>query len=130
VVEDIPEVADSVVVDTGSLDREGRLWLFVVLRPGAALDDELVTRIKRTLRDSISPRHVPDEIRAVAAVPRTLSGKKLEIPIKKILLGADPERAASRDTLSDPAALDAFAALRGSDGPAGPSAQAPGRMPA
>ena len=121
VVEDIPEIVDSVVVDTGSLGREGRMWLFVVLRADATLDDALCGHIRKTLRDSISPRHVPDEIRAVAAVPRTLSGKKLEVPIKKILLGTAPEKAASRDTLANPDSLDAFTALRGSDAaPPGP----------
>jgi acetoacetyl-CoA synthetase len=115
VVEDIPEIADSLAVDTGSLGRLGRLWLFVVLRAGATLDDELRERVRRTLRASISPRHVPDEIRAVPAVPRTLSGKKLEVPIKKILTGTAPEKAASRDTLCDPASLDPFVELRGVD---------------
>jgi len=111
VVEDIPEIADSVVVDTGSLGRDGSLWLFVVLRPGATLDDALGERIRSRLRQAISPRHVPDEIRSVPAVPRTLSGKKLEVPIKRILMGTPPDEAASRDTLADPAALDAFVAL-------------------
>jgi len=115
IVEDIPEIADSLVVDTGSLLREGRLWLFVVLRAGAGLGDELRARVRRTLRAAISPRHVPDEIRAVPSVPRTLSGKKLEIPVKKILMGTSPEKAASRDTLADPSSLDAFAELRGAD---------------
>jgi acetoacetyl-CoA synthetase len=82
--------------------------LFLVLREGVELDDELAGRVRRRLRDNCSPRHVPDEIEAIAEVPRTLSGKKLEVPVKKILLGADAERAASRDSLANPAALDFF----------------------
>jgi acetoacetyl-CoA synthetase len=82
--------------------------LFVVLRPDAELDDDLATRIRSRLREYCSPRHVPDQIEAIAEVPRTLSGKKLEVPVKKILMGADPARAASRDSLSNPAALDFF----------------------
>jgi acetoacetyl-CoA synthetase len=113
VVEALPEIADSLVVDTGSLDGNaiGTLWLFVVPAPGVALDAELEKRIKRVISKELSPRHVPDAIRAVAAVPRTLNGKKLEVPVKRLLLGADPKKVASRDTLADPAALDAFVAL-------------------
>jgi acetoacetyl-CoA synthetase len=112
VVEALPEVADSLVVDTGALGHEDKLWLFVVLRGGAELDPELVARIKATLRRELSPRHVPDEVRAIAEVPRTLNGKKLEVPIKRILLGMAPDRAVSRDTLANPSALEPFIALR------------------
>jgi acetoacetyl-CoA synthetase len=112
VVEGLPEIADSLVVDTGSLeDAVGKMWLFVVLREGAELDPSLKRRIKDALRAELSPRHVPDELRAVAAVPRTLNGKKLEVPVKRILLGADPDKVASRDTLANPAALDQLVAL-------------------
>jgi acetoacetyl-CoA synthetase len=89
--------------------------LFVVLRVGATLDDDLTRRIAQRVRADCSPRHVPNEVHAVAEVPRTLSGKVLEIPVKRILQGADPARAASRDSLRNPAALDwfvAFAATR------------------
>lgn len=107
VVEGLPEIADSLVVDTGSLaDAVGTLWLFVVLKPGVELDTALRRKLKDTLKTELSPRHVPDEIRAVAEVPRTLNGKKLEVPVKRILLGADPEKVASRDTLANPRALD------------------------
>jgi len=100
------------VVDTGSLeDAIGRMWLFVVLREGVELDATLRRHIKDVLRAELSPRHVPDEIRAVKAVPRTLNGKKLEVPVKRILLGAEPAQVASRDTLSNPAALDELVAL-------------------
>jgi acetoacetyl-CoA synthetase len=108
VVEAIPEVADALVIH---LDEGDRLLLFVALRDGTELTDELRDRIGRELRTALSPRHVPDEIRAVPAVPRTLSGKKLEVPVKRILSGVRPEVAASRGSLADPAALDAFAAL-------------------
>jgi acetoacetyl-CoA synthetase len=113
VVEALPEIADSLVVDTGSLDADavGTLWLFVVLGPGVTLDHDLEKRIKSVIMKELSPRHVPDAIRAVAAVPRTLNGKKLEVPVKRLLLGADPKKVASRDTLQDPAALDAFVSL-------------------
>jgi acetoacetyl-CoA synthetase len=85
--------------------------LFVVLGDDAQLDDELVARIKRRVREDCSPRHVPDEVVAVAAVPRTLSGKVLEVPVKRILMGTPAEQAASRDSLANPEALDAFVAL-------------------
>jgi acetoacetyl-CoA synthetase len=102
-VEGVPEVLDSLVVDI-----DGAMLLFVVLRPDTELDAELVERIRARTREYCSPRHVPDEIESIAEVPRTLSGKKLEVPVKKILMGADPARAASRDSLANPAALDFF----------------------
>ena len=108
VVEAIPEVADSVVVHLESSDE---LLLFVQLRDGTSLDPELEARIRRDLRDSLSPRHAPDRIMAVPAVPRTLSGKKLEVPVKRILSGAPPDEAASRGSLANPHALDAFVEL-------------------
>jgi acetoacetyl-CoA synthetase len=102
-VESLPEVLDSLVVDV-----EHSMMLFLVLRPGAELDDGLAARVRAHLREATSPRHVPDEIEAVPEIPRTLSGKKLEVPVKKILMGADPARAASRDSLANPDALDFF----------------------
>src|SRR6187549_3786258 len=112
VVEQIPEIVDSLVVDTGSLsDAAGTLYLFVVLAPGALLDTALRRRIANDVRRELSPRHVPDQISSVPAVPRTLNGKKLEVPVKRLLLGASPESVASRDTLANPSALDDFAAL-------------------
>jgi acetoacetyl-CoA synthetase len=110
-VEDIPEVLDSLVVDLEGLGRESYMPLFVVLAPGAALDDALIQRIKSKIRVMLSPRHVPDEIFAIADVPRTLSGKKLELPVKKILLGASPERAANPDSMSNPQSLAFFVEL-------------------
>ncbi|MBI3750117.1 MAG: acetoacetate--CoA ligase [Chloroflexi bacterium] len=112
VVEAMPEVADSLVVhleDAGG--GPGELLLFVALRDGRPLDDDLRRRIATELRDELSPRHVPDQITAVAVIPRTLSGKKLEVPVKRILLGAPPDATASRDALADPAALEPFERL-------------------
>jgi acetoacetyl-CoA synthetase len=83
----------------------------VVLREDAELDDELAGEIKRRIREQCSPRHVPNEIFQIAEVPRTLSGKVLEIPVKRILMGEPPEKAASRDSLANPAALDYFVEL-------------------
>lgn len=114
-VEALPEVLDSLVVDTGTLDggagAEGRLWLFLVLRSGRGLDSALKSKVRALIRDELSPRHVPDEIRAIDAVPRTVNGKKLEVPVKKILLGKAPEQVVSRDTLDDPAVLEVFAKI-------------------
>jgi acetoacetyl-CoA synthetase len=109
-VESIPEVADSVVVDIKK-DGEDYMPLFVVLEEGAELDDELEDKIKKSIVDTASPRHVPDEILAVPDVPRTLNGKKLEVPVKKILTGTPLEEAASRDSLSNPDSLDNFVEL-------------------
>ncbi len=111
-VERITGVADSLVVDTGSLDDpSGKLWLFVVTAPGHDLDDELRKRIRDTLRREISPRHVPDEVVRVRVIPRTLSGKKCEVPVKRILSGIEAEKAISRDTLTDPSSIDEFIEL-------------------
>jgi acetoacetyl-CoA synthetase len=108
VVEALPEIADSVVIH---LDDADELILFVALREGFALDDALRQGIATELRASLSPRHVPDRIVAVPAVPRTLSGKKLEVPIKRILTGTPADVAASRGSLANPESLDAFVEL-------------------
>jgi acetoacetyl-CoA synthetase len=109
VVEELPEVADSLVVHLEDAEGgAGELLLFVVLIGGAELDDGLRSAIARSLRSQLSPRHVPDTIHAVPAIPRTLTGKKLETPVKRILRGAPVESVASRDALLDPGALDAF----------------------
>jgi acetoacetyl-CoA synthetase len=107
----LDEVVDALAVDLPQPGTEGWLLLFVVLREGSALDDELAAEIRRRLRDDCSPRHVPDEIRQIAEVPRTLSGKALEVPVKRILTGTPPEKAASRDSLANPEALDYFVEL-------------------
>lgn len=111
VVEGLPEVLDSLVADTSSLDTEGQLLLFVVLRPGAALDEALIGRINRTLRQELSPRHVPDAIYAVPEVPRTLNGKKMEVPIKRLLMGTPAERVANPGTMGNPQSLAFFLEL-------------------
>jgi acetoacetyl-CoA synthetase len=112
IVEALPEVADSLVVHLeDAAGGPGELLLFVVSREGRQLDDDLRRRIGSALRDDLSPRHVPDAILEVPAVPRTLSGKKLEVPVKRILLGLPPEAAASKDSLADPRALEPFVAL-------------------
>jgi acetoacetyl-CoA synthetase len=112
VVEELPQVADSLVVHLeDSAGGPGELILFVVLTPGVRLDDELRKEIALALRGALSPRHVPDSIEAVPAIPRTLTAKKLELPVKRILLGAKPEEVASRDALAEPGALDAFVAI-------------------
>ncbi|HEY6295775.1 MAG TPA: acetoacetate--CoA ligase [Streptosporangiaceae bacterium] len=110
VVEAFSEVADSLVVDTGRLGAEGRLILYVVPAAGGQLDDELAGRLRAALRAQLSPRHVPDEIHQVPGVPRTLSGKKLEVPVRKILLGMAPERAADPNALANPEVLKYFGA--------------------
>ena len=85
--------------------------LFVVLREGAELDADLTKEIARRVREECSPRHVPNDVFAIAQVPRTLSGKVLEVPVKRILMGTPADKAASRDSLQDPAALDWFVEL-------------------
>jgi acetoacetyl-CoA synthetase len=112
-VEMVEEVQDSLVVDIHKPDGSAYMPLFVVLKEQAELDDDLKNRIKRSIRENASPRHVPNEILAVPDIPRTLNGKKLEVPVKKILSGTPPERAASKDSLSNPESLDRFAELAG-----------------
>ena len=85
--------------------------LFVVLAPGAHLDDALTAQVARRIREDCSPRHVPSDVFAVAQIPRTLTGKVLEIPVKRILMGEAADKVASRDALADPAALDWFTEL-------------------
>ena len=114
VVESLAEVADSLVVHLEDDDESdgigmGELLLFVQLAPGRTLDDDLVARIRAALRSELSPRHLPDRIEAVPAVPRTLSGKKLEVPVKRILTGTPVDVAASRGSLVDPTSLDWYA---------------------
>jgi len=111
VVESLPEVADSLVVDLEALGRASYMPLFVVLRDGAALDDDLQARIRRRIREDVSPRHVPDAIISIAEVPRTLNGKKLEVPIRRILLGHPLAEAVSVDSMSNPDALRVFVEL-------------------
>lgn len=102
VVEALPEVRDSLVVDLEYLGRPSFMPLFVVLQPGAALDEALKARICAAIRTQASARHVPDDVLEVTDIPRTLSGKKMEVPVRKLLLGAPPEKVASPDSMQNP----------------------------
>ena len=108
VIEGLPEVLDSLIVGVELPGGNYYMPLFVVLREGVTLDDALKTRIKQALRGSISPHHVPDEILEIAEVPYTLSGKKMEVPVKKLFMGLPIEKAVSRDAMKNPQMLDYF----------------------
>jgi acetoacetyl-CoA synthetase len=110
----IDEIVDALVVDIPRPGTQGYMPLFVVLRDGIELDDDLATRIRTRIREDCSPRHVPDEIRTVPAIPRTLSGKTLEVPVKRILTGEPAEHTVSRDALANPDALLPFEQLAAS----------------
>jgi acetoacetyl-CoA synthetase len=111
VVEAFPEVADSLVIDTTSVGQpEGELLCFLVLAPGVAIES-IEPRLKTELRAALSPRHVPNRFVVVAEIPRTLNGKKCEVPVKKILAGMAPDKAVSRDALANPDALTPFVTL-------------------
>ncbi len=109
-VEAQPEVLDSLVVDLEYLGRESWMPLFVVLREGLVLDDALVQRLNTAIRQALSPRHVPSAIHQVTAIPRTLSGKKMELPVKKLLMGAEPSKVFHRDAMANAESVDWFAA--------------------
>jgi acetoacetyl-CoA synthetase len=106
VIEELDDVLDSLVVHLEATDE---LLLFVVLRPGVELDAELEARMKGELRTALSPRHAPDAVVAVPTIPRTFTGKKLELPVKRILTGTPPADVVSRDMLVDPASIEPFA---------------------
>jgi len=112
VVESFVEIVDSLVIDLEALGQESYMPLFVVLRDGTELNAALQAAIKRKIREEISPRHVPNEIFAIAEVPYTLSGKKMEVPIRKILLGHPVEKAVKRDAMRNPEALAYFVGFR------------------
>jgi acetoacetyl-CoA synthetase len=107
----VPEIIDALVVDVPREGTDGWMPLFVVLRDGETLTDQLTGEIRSRIRADCSPRHVPDEIIPIAEVPRTLSGKVLEVPVKRILTGTPVEQAASRESLANPQALDPFIAM-------------------
>jgi acetoacetyl-CoA synthetase len=111
VVESVPEVSDSIAVDIETPDGPPRLLLFVVLPTGRDLDQDLIAKIRAKVRKDLSPRYVPDEVIQVPSVPKTLNGKKLEVPIKKIFMGADPARSVSAGALADPASLQHYVEL-------------------
>jgi acetoacetyl-CoA synthetase len=104
----LDEITDALVVDIPRPGTDGWMPLFVVLREGAELDDALTKQIAKRIREDCSPRHVPNEVHAIKEVPRTLSGKVLEVPVKRILMGQSPDQAASRDSLANPGSLDQF----------------------
>lgn len=108
VVETLPQIADALVIDTEGLEGAPYMALFVVMRPDYELDKTVLATIRSRLRADLSPRHVPDEIIAVDEIPYTLSGKKLEIPVRKILLGVRPEKAANLGAMRNPKAIDFF----------------------
>ena len=110
-VEALPEVLDALVVDLEYLGRDSYMPLFVVLRPGLSLDTGLRQRLQAAIRTALSPRFVPDDIFQVAEVPRTLSGKKQELPIKKLLLGQPIDKVLNRDAMANPACLDWYIAF-------------------
>ena len=107
-VEVMPEVLDSLVVDLEYLGRESFMPLFVVLAPGCTLDAALMDRINASIRQACSPRHVPNVIMAAPEIPRTLSGKKMELPVRKLLMGALPEKVANPDAMSNPHSLQFY----------------------
>jgi acetoacetyl-CoA synthetase len=112
-VDKVEEVADSLVVDVPRDGGSSFMPLFVVLQEGVELDEDLKNTIKESIKENTSPRHVPNEIFAVPEIPKTLNGKKLEVPVKKILSGTPPEKAASKESLSNPESLDRFVELAG-----------------
>ena len=112
-VDKVDEVSDSLVVDVPRDGGNSFMPLFVVLQEGVELDDDLKGRIRSSIKENASPRHVPNEIFAVSDIPKTLNGKKLEVPVKKILSGTPPEKAASKESLSNPESLDRFVELAG-----------------
>ena len=112
VVEDMPEVQDSLVVDTGGADGDGRLVLMLVLSEGTVLSDALISLIRRRIRTELSPRHVPDEIHGIAEVPKTLNGKKMEVPVKRLLQGAPVDEVAASGAMANPESLAAIMELR------------------
>jgi acetoacetyl-CoA synthetase len=111
-VDGIPEVADSIIVNLELPDSKFYMPLFVKLKEGAQLTDDLKQKINNKLRKDYSPRHVPDEIYLVEEIPYTLTGKKMEVPLRKILLGVPVAKAANRDAMSNPHSLDWYVKFR------------------
>jgi acetoacetyl-CoA synthetase len=110
-VEALPEVLDSMVVDLEYLGRESYMPLFVSLRDGIVLDEALKNKLNHAIKTALSPRFVPNEIFQVAEIPRTLTGKKQELPVKKLLLGQPLEKVVNKDAMANPASLDWFVAF-------------------
>ena len=110
-VEALPEVMDSMVVDLEYLGKESYMPLFVVLRPGTVLDDAIKAKLNNAIKVALSPRFIPNEIFQVDEIPRTLSGKKQELPIKKLMLGQPLEKVVNKDAMANPACLDWYVEL-------------------
>jgi len=104
-IETLPEIAETMAVDLESAGGPGNLILFVTMAQGKSLDAALVEKIRKKIRTDLSPRHVPDEIIQAPSIPMTLNGKKLEVPVKRIMLGGDPEKVLNKDSLSDPSSV-------------------------
>ncbi|UJL45524.1 acetoacetate--CoA ligase [Virgibacillus sp. NKC19-16] len=115
-IEKVPEVLDSLVVDLSGYNHKPYMPLFIVLREGITLSEEIKKSVNIKIRDEVSPRHVPDDIFVIEDIPKTLTGKKMEIPIRKILLGTPVEKAASIDAMSNPGSIDYFVKLAESGG--------------
>jgi acetoacetyl-CoA synthetase len=111
IVERLDEVQESLVIDLEVLGRSSSLWLFVVLKPEVQLDDELKAKIRAQIKTTLSPRFMPDELYAVEQIPKTLNGKKMEVPIRKLLLGFELEKAINPDSMSNPESLPFFLSL-------------------
>jgi acetoacetyl-CoA synthetase len=112
VVEAMPEIEDSLVVEVGDSATTAEIVLFVVLAPGVALDDDLRGRVRATIKRNLSPRHLPDRVQEVSAIPRTLNGKKLELPVKRLLAGGDVKALVGSGSIANPSALEAFVKFR------------------
>ena len=110
-IEALPEVLDSLVVDLEYLGKDSYMPLFVKLRPGLLLDNALTERLNHAIKTTLSPRFVPNAVFQVPDIPRTLSGKKQELPIKKLLLGQPLEKVVNKDAMANPASLEWFVAF-------------------
>ena len=111
VVDAIPEVADSLAVDLPGEGGSGKLVLFVAMAKGKKVDPALEAKIRAKIRSDLSPRYVPDEVVEAPSVPKTLNGKKLEVPVKRVLMGGDPAKVINRDSIADPDSVDFYVAL-------------------
>ena len=110
-VEALPEVAESLAIDLGGSDEGGKMILFVAMAKGGRLDPQLVEKIRARIRSDISPRYVPDEVIEVPSVPKTINGKRLEVPVKKLMMGGSPEKVLNMGSIADPASVEFFVEL-------------------
>ena len=110
-VESLTQVQDSLVIDLEFLNKESLMILFVVLEQGINLDDQMINLINQSIKNGVSVRFIPNEIVRVDQIPRTLSGKKLEIPIKKLFLGGNAEKVVNKDSMVNPESFNRFIEL-------------------